>query len=75
MVIGRFEAFFHSLPLPLLEQWGRIAYAVGFALMLAAFGRFTFRPAGVWGGNRRGERYLLANGRYPPASNAKRGRV
>jgi two-component system sensor histidine kinase/response regulator len=49
MVISRFEAFFGSLPLAVLEQWGRLAYVIGFALMLAAFGRFTFRPAGAWG--------------------------
>lgn len=43
------EAFFDTLPLPLLEVWGRVGYLLGFFLMLCAFGRMTFRPAGQWG--------------------------
>jgi hypothetical protein len=35
-----------TLPLPLLEGWGSLAYIVGFVLALAAYGGFTFRPGG-----------------------------
>ncbi len=43
------ETLFGLLPLPLLEVWGRLAYIVGLALAVCAFGGFTFRPGGRWG--------------------------
>lgn len=48
-ILKWFEGIFASLPLPLLEVWGRFGYLIGFALMLAAYGGFTFRPGGRWG--------------------------
>jgi two-component system, sensor histidine kinase and response regulator len=47
--IKSIEAIFQSIPLPLLEVWGRFGYLLGFFLMVCAFGGFTFRPAGSWG--------------------------
>src|SRR5262245_25074565 len=35
--------------MPFLEVWGRLAYVVGLALAISAFGGFTFRPGGRWG--------------------------
>ncbi len=43
------EFVFTSIPLPLLEVWGRFGYILGFLLMIFAFGGFTFRPGGNWG--------------------------
>ncbi|HEX6766447.1 MAG TPA: histidine kinase dimerization/phospho-acceptor domain-containing protein, partial [Polyangiaceae bacterium] len=43
------EATFGAIPPQLLEVWGRLAYIVGFALALAAFGGFTFRQGLGWG--------------------------
>jgi PAS domain S-box-containing protein len=48
-LVNFFEALFAAIPFGFLEIWGRVGYLVGAALMLAAFGRFTFRPAGRWG--------------------------
>lgn len=48
-IIAWIEAVWSTLPLPLLEVWGRFAYLVGFVLAVAAFGGFTFRPGGRWG--------------------------
>ncbi|EQA37416.1 PAS domain S-box protein [Leptospira inadai serovar Lyme str. 10] len=47
-VLKWFEEIFALLPLPLLEVWGRFGYLIGFALMLSAYGGFTFRPGGRW---------------------------
>src|SRR5690242_5124796 len=49
VIINWLDAAFDSLPLPLLEVWGRFAYVIGLALAVAAFGGFTFRPGGRWG--------------------------
>ena len=43
------ESIFISIPFGVLEMWGRVGYIIGFALMVCAFGRITFRPAGRWG--------------------------
>lgn len=48
-IIHWFENLFNTMPISLLEAWGRFGYAVGFILMLAAFGGFCFRPGGRWG--------------------------
>jgi PAS domain S-box-containing protein len=48
-VIHWLEGIFGSLPLPLLEVWGRFAYIIGFALAISAFGGFTFKPGEAWG--------------------------
>jgi len=48
-IVERLDAIFSQIPLPLLEVWGRFGYIIGFALMLAAFGGFVFRPGGRWG--------------------------
>jgi len=48
-IVHWFESLFNTMPLSLLEAWGRFGYALGFILMLAAFGGFCFRPGGRWG--------------------------
>ena len=48
-VVTWFDAIFSSIPLPLLEVWGRFAYVVGFVLAICAFGGFTFRIGERWG--------------------------
>jgi two-component system sensor histidine kinase/response regulator len=48
-VIQWLEQFFATVPLPLMEVWGRFAYIVGFGLMVAAFSGLTFQPGGQWG--------------------------
>ena len=48
-IVDAIEAGFAAIPLPLLEVWGRLAYWLGFALMILAYGRFTSRPGGRWG--------------------------
>lgn len=48
-VIKMLESLFQQVPLGLLEVWGRLGYLVGLALMVCAFGGFTFRRAARWG--------------------------
>ena len=48
-LIAWFEAIFGGIPLPVLEVWGRFAYAVGLILAICAFGNFTFRIGQHWG--------------------------
>ncbi len=36
------------MPLPMLEVWGRLAYILGWVLLICAFGRLTFRVEGRW---------------------------
>ncbi len=48
IVIGWLETFFTNIHLPLLEVWGRFSYLLGFALMIFAFGGFTFRQGNHW---------------------------
>ncbi len=43
------EALFASIPLPLMDAWGRFGYAVGLVLMVLAYGGFIFKPGGKWG--------------------------
>ncbi len=51
-IINWLEMIFNSLPLPLLEVWGRFAYIIGLALAVSAYGGFTFKPGGRWGPGR-----------------------
>lgn len=37
-----------SIPLPLLETWGKFAYLVGTVLAICAYAGFTFRAGGGW---------------------------
>ena len=43
------EALVGTLPLPLLEVWGRFAYLAGLVLAICAFGGITFRIGDRWG--------------------------
>ena len=43
------EVQFATIPLPLMEVWGRLGFLLGLVVMIAAFGGFTFRPGGQWG--------------------------
>lgn len=47
--MNRIIQWIETLPLPLLEGWGALAYIIGFGLAIAAYGGFTFRPGGRWG--------------------------
>ncbi|HEY3498506.1 MAG TPA: HAMP domain-containing protein, partial [Polyangiaceae bacterium] len=40
------EGVFRGIPLQVLESWGSLAYVLGLALALCAFGGFTLRPGG-----------------------------
>ncbi|TGK01166.1 HAMP domain-containing protein [Leptospira langatensis] len=48
LAIQRLEEIFASIPLPLMDIWGRFGYIVGIFLMVSAFGGFTFRAGGNW---------------------------
>lgn len=48
-VINWLEEAVASIPLPLLEVWGRFSYIVGIFLAICAFGGFTFRVGEGWG--------------------------
>src|ERR1700741_4215309 len=48
-VITWLETIVSAIPLPLLEAWGAVAYAVGLLLAICAFGGFTFRIGDRWG--------------------------
>ena len=48
-IVTWFETIVGSVPLPLLEVWGRFAYIVGLLLAVCAFGGFTFRIGDHWG--------------------------
>ncbi len=48
-IIQWLEHTFARIPLPLLQVWGGLSFFLGFALALAAFAGFTFRPGGSWG--------------------------
>ena len=43
------EALVHSIPLPVLEVWGRFSYLVGLLVAICAFCGFTFRLGEHWG--------------------------
>src|SRR5262245_46443220 len=48
-VTNWYEMVVGTIPLPLLEVWGRFAYIVGLFLAVCAFGGFTFRIGERWG--------------------------
>ena len=48
-IVAWYEMLFTTVPLPLLEVWGRFAYIVGLFLAICAFGGFTFRIGDHWG--------------------------
>src|SRR5215471_2566239 len=48
-IVAWYESIIGTIPLPLLEVWGRFAYIVGLFLALCAFGGFTFRIGERWG--------------------------
>src|SRR5215831_10863962 len=48
-VITWLETMVGTIPLPLLEAWGRVAYVVGVVLAICAFGGITFRIGDRWG--------------------------
>ncbi len=48
-IIAWYETLFGTMPLPLLEVWGRFAYIVGLFLAVCAYGGFTFRIGERWG--------------------------
>ena len=48
-VITWLEAIVGTLPLPLLEVWGRFSYLAGLVLAICAFGGLTFRIGDRWG--------------------------
>lgn len=48
-VIKWLEHVFQSIPLTLMEIWGRFGFLIGLVFMIAAFGGFTFKPGGRFG--------------------------
>lgn len=46
-VVGVCEALFETIPLSMMQIWGRFGYMVGLCLMAAAYLGFTFRPGGA----------------------------
>ena len=48
-VITWLENIVGTIPLPLLEVWGRFSYLAGLVLAVCAFGGFTFRIGERWG--------------------------
>ena len=48
-IVAWYEMLVTTVPLPLLEVWGRFAYIVGLFLAICAFGGFTFRIGERWG--------------------------
>ena len=48
-IITWYEMIVSTIPLPLLEVWGRFAYIIGLFLAFCAFGSFTFRIGEHWG--------------------------
>ena len=56
-VIVWLEEVVGTIPLPLLEVWGRFSYVVGLALAICAFGGFTFRIGESWGFGRERQKW------------------
>ena len=56
-IVAWFEAVVSSIPLPILEVWGRFSYLIGFFLAICAFGGFTFRIGEHWGFGRARQRW------------------
>src|SRR6266851_3440892 len=48
-IIAWYETVVSTIPLSLLEVWGRFAYIVGLFLAVWAFGGFTLRIGEHWG--------------------------
>lgn len=48
-IVKWIESIFVSIPLPLLEVWGRFGYILGLVLTVLAFGGFSFRSGSKWG--------------------------
>src|SRR5215475_8826514 len=48
-IVAWYEMIVGTVPLSVLEVWGRFAYIVGFFLAVCAFGGFTFRIGEHWG--------------------------
>ena len=48
-IVTWYEMIVGTIPLALLEVWGRFAYIVGIFLAFCAFGGFTFRTGEHWG--------------------------
>ena len=51
------DAVVSSIPLPVLEVWGRFSYLVGLFVAICAFGGFTFRIGDHWGFGRARQRW------------------
>jgi hypothetical protein len=56
-VITWLEAIVATIPLTLLEVWGRFSFFVGLVLAICAFGGFTFRIGERWGFGRARQRW------------------
>ncbi len=48
-IVAWLDAVLSSIPLPVLEVWGRFSYVVGLFVAICAFGGFTFRIGNHWG--------------------------
>ena len=56
-VITWLEEIVGTIPLPLLEVWGRFSYLLGLLLAICAFGGFTFRTGDHWGFGRERQKW------------------
>ena len=56
-VVAWLDAVLSSIPLPVLEVWGRFSYVVGLFLAICAFCGFTFRIGEHWGFGRARQRW------------------
>ena len=56
-VIDWLETIVGTIPLPLLEVWGRFSYLIGLLLAICAFGGFTFRIGDRWGFGRERQKW------------------
>ena len=56
-VIDWLETIVGTIPLPLLEVWGRFSYLIGLLLAICAFGGFTFRIGDQWGFGRERQKW------------------
>ena len=48
-IVAWYEMLFTTVPLPLLEVWGRFAYIVGLFLAICASAVFTSQVGDRWG--------------------------
>ena len=56
-IVAWLDAILSSIPLPVLEVWGRFSYVVGLLVAICAFGGFTFRIGDHWGFGRARQRW------------------